>query len=91
MYSSFTDVLIYKYAHENIHYMGSVQKSYRTPSRQRAHFTAIGEQVLIALSAVLSILLHNIFISQQGLLAVMAVKPLCRHACSLPAGQRHKN
>lgn len=74
-------------------YMGSVQNYYLTvaPNRQRAHFTAIGEQVLIALSAVLSILLHNIFISQQGLLAVMAVKPLCRHACSLPAGQRQRN
>ena len=45
-------------------------------NRRRAFGTAVGEQALIALSAVLCVLLRHILVPQQGAFAVMAVKAL---------------
>lgn len=42
----------------------------------RAARTAVSKEVLVALSAVLSVLFHYVLLPQQGVFAVMAVKTL---------------
>lgn len=44
--------------------------------RCRATLTAVGEQILVALGAVLCVFFHYVLLSQQGVFAVMAVKTL---------------
>lgn len=44
--------------------------------RRRATLAAVGEQILVALGAVLCVLFHYVLLSQQGVFAVMAVKTL---------------
>ena len=52
-------------------------------NRRRAVGAAVGEQALVALSAVLCVLLHHVLVPQQGVFAVMAVKALGgRHVAS---------
>ena len=48
-----------------------------------AALTAVSEQVLIALSAVLSVLFHYVLLPQQGVFAVMAVETLAGGHCCL--------
>ena len=59
---------------------------------QRATLTAVSEQVLVALSAVLRVLFHYVLLPQQGVFAVMAVETLAGHCCLvfLAAGQREQ-
>lgn len=46
---------------------------------RRASLAAVGEQVLIALGAVLRVLFHDVLLPQQGIFAVMTVEALTRH------------
>jgi len=43
---------------------------------QGAGVAAVGEQALVALSAVLRVLLHHVLVPQEGVFAVMAVEAL---------------
>lgn len=47
----------------------------------RAALTAVGEQILIALSAVLRVFFHYVLLPQQGVFAVVAVKTLAGGHC----------
>lgn len=47
-----------------------------TSNCHRAALTAVGEQVLVALSAVLRVFFHYVLLPQQGVFAVMAVETL---------------
>lgn len=52
-----------------------------TTNGRGAAFTAVSEQVLIALGTVLRVLFHNVLLPQQGVFAVMAVKALVGRHC----------
>lgn len=64
-----------------------------TANWQRTYFTAVSKQILIALCAVLCVLFKDVFLSQQSVLAVMAVKSFHRHCfvCLKSSKQNRKN
>lgn len=63
-----------------------------TADRRAAALTAVGEQILVALGAVLRVFFHDVLLPQQGVFAVMAVKTLAGGHCRLlfSAGDHRK-